>query len=595
MSEKFGLLSLFLLLLFVNRLHAQKSAGYQLPPMPVKESSHLGFIGDPSGFPEVKMDFPMAKGPFQPTWESIDKNYPGEPAWWRDAKFGIFIHWGPQAAGKSGDWYARRLYEPGQEAYKNHLQAFGHQSEFGYKDVLHQWNPSQWDPAKLVKAYYDAGFRYALVVGVHHDNYDLWNSKYQPWNSVNVGPKIDFLSRWKTELKKHNMGFGVAFHHEYTWWWYQTAFGSDSAGGPKPGVPYDGNLTLADGKGKWWQGLDPKRLYTIPLKYNTVDSNGKPFKIYHIAHGYKGIFGNHLNYAKWYATQWAMRMEDVIDNYDPDFIYTDGNSTQPFSGAKSGSGYKCDAGARVVAHFYNRALARKDKPFDKVSIIKFLPANRGAGRTFEGSYPKDIKTDQLWMADMAVGDWFYEPGFHYDAGAVVHALLEHVSRDGNLTLCVSLTPEGAMDSGSATMLKEIGDWMKINGEGIYGSHAWKKFGEGEVIDSGKAGTAPKIRILPGGKLGKRHADFKFSSKDFRFTQGKNGSIYAYCLTVPLAGEELTIQSLGSNALNKKIKTVTLLGSDSRLQWEQLADGLKIVYPKDISSNIAVAFKVTFHQ
>lgn len=585
MSVKNGLLLPFLFALIVNSAcTAQKrSTGYQLPPMPVKETKHLGFITNIDSFPEEKMDFPMAKGPFEPTWQSIDKNYPGEPAWWRDAKFGIFIHWGPQAAGKSGDWYARRLYEPGQEAYKNHLAAFGHPSEFGYKDVLHQWNPSQWDPAKLVQAYYDAGFRYALVVGVHHDNYDLWNSKYQPWNSVNVGPKIDFLARWKTELKKHKMGFGVAFHHEYTWWWYQSAFGSDSAGGPKPGVPYDGNLTLADGKGKWWQGLDPKRLYTIPLKYNTVDSNGKPFKIYHIAHGYNGIFGNNLNYAKWYATQWAMRMEDVIDNYDPDFIYTDGNSTQPFSGAKSGSGYKCDAGARVVAHFYNQALTRKDKPFDKVSIIKFLPTNRGAGRTFEGSYPKDIKSDQLWMADMAVGDWFYEPGFYYDAGAIVHALLEHVSRDGNLTLCVSLTPEGAMDSGSAAMLKDLGAWMKINGEGIYGSHAWKKFGEGDE----------KMKIFPGGKLGKRHADFTFSTKDFRFTRGKNGEVYAFCLTVPKPGEVLNIASLGLNAklLDKKISSVTLLGSDSKLEWEQLAEGLRVVYPNDVREKIAVGFKV----
>lgn len=572
--------------------YAQKNSAYVLPPMPTKEDKQLGFIVNPADFPEVKMDFPMAPGKFEPTWSSIDKNYPGEPDWWRDGKFGIFIHWGPQAAGKSGDWYARRLYEPDQVAYKNHLAAYGHPSESGYKDVLHQWNPSQWDPAKLVQAYYDAGFRYALVVGVHHDNYDLWNSRYQPWNSVNVGPKIDFLARWKTELAKHHMRFGVAFHHEYTWWWYQPAFGSDSTG-PKAGIPYDGNLTLADGKGKWWQGLDPKRLYTIPLHYNTIDTNGKPFPLKEIAHGYQGIFGNNLNYAHWYATQWAMRIEDVIDHYDPDFIYTDGNSTQPFSGAKSGSGYKCDAGARVVADFYNKALARKDKPFDKVSIIKFLPTNRGAGRTFEGSYPKNIKTDQLWMGDMAVGDWFYEPGFYYDANMVVHALLEYVCRDGNLTLCVSLTPEGGMDSGSAAMLKDIGAWMKINGEGIYGSRAWKKLGEGEMITDSKS-REPRLKTLPGGKLGKRHAEFTFSTKDFRFTQGKNGAIYAYCLAVPKPGEVLIIQSFGTEAklLDKKIVSVSMLGSHEPLQWEQRANGLRITVPAHIPTRFSTAFKVS---
>jgi alpha-L-fucosidase len=196
------------------------------------------------------------------------------------------------------------------------------------------------------------------------------------------------------------------------------------------------------------------------------------------------------------------------------------------------------------------------------------------------------------MADMAVGDWFYQPGFYYDANMVIHALLEYVSRDGNLTLCVSLTPEGAIDSGSAAMLKDIGAWMKINGEGIYGSHAWKKPGEGETIVDSKSKEA-KLKTLPNGKLGKRHADFTFSTKDFRFTVGKNGGLYAYCLTVPKPGEVLTIQSFGSNAklLEKKIKSVSMLGSSNPIKWEQLPEGLSITCPANVVGNLAVAFKV----
>ncbi len=549
--------------LFLNTiLIAQKKAAYTLPPPPVTEKRQLGFIENPETFQEEKMDFPMAAGVYEPTWQSINNNYPGEPQWWREGKFGIFIHWGPQAAGNSGDWYARNLYKEGTPAYNNHIKDFGHPSESGYKEVLHQWNPDKWNPAKLVQAYYDAGFRYALVVGVHHDNYDLWNSTYQPWNSVNVGPKKDFLAGWKKELQKHNMRFGVAFHHEYTWWWWQQAFTADK-GGPKAGVPYDARLTLADGKGKWWQGLDPRLLYGMPMKYDSLRNGDVKFAADDIPFAHKGIFGDYLDYARWYATKWAMRIEDVIDNYDPDFIYTDGNSTQPFSGAKSGSGYKCDAGARVIAHYYNQALARQGKNFDKLCMIKFLPVNKGAGTTFEGSYAKDIKNDQMWMADMAVGDWFYRPDFYYDAGMIVHALLEHVSRDGNLTLCVSLTPEGAMDTGSARMLKELGAWMKINGEGIYGSHAWKKLGEGELVPDAKNPTAaPKLKTFPGGKLGKAHADFKFSTQDFRFTKGKDGSVYAYCLTVPQPGEIIKIASFGTTAqlLDKPVTSVTMLGS-----------------------------------
>jgi len=584
---------LFLVTFFLTVLTVAQNS-YQLPPFPDKETSNQGFISDPNDFQEVKMDFPIAAGRFQPSWQSINDNYGQEPEWWRDAKFGVFIHWGPQASGMSGDWYARELYKEGTLAYKNHLVNFGHPSEVGYKEVLHQWNPTEWNPKKLVQAYYDAGFRYALIVGVHHDNYDLWNSKYQPWNSVNVGPKKDFLAGWKKELQNKGMRFGVSFHHEYTWWWWQRAFGADSQG-DKAGIPYDAKvLTMADGKGKWWDGLDPRRLYGKPMLYDSLYLDGNRFTLETIAFGKKGIFGNDLDYAKWYATQWAMRMMDVIDNYDPDFIYTDGNGPYPFSGLKSASGYKCDAAARVVAHFFNSAAAKNKGKVDKLSITKFSPAYKGVGTTFEGNFPSGIKTDQTWMADRAVGDWFYRPGFVYDAGAVVHTLLEDVSRDGNLTLCVSLTPQGSMDEGSARMLKDMGVWMKRNGEGIYGSHAWKIYGEGDLIkDPKKPNDRGRMRNMPGGKLGQGHADFKFSTSDFRFTKGKDGAIYAWCLAIPKAGETIRIKSLGGNSglLSSGIQSVRILGYKNVLNWKQDGDALTIVYPKDASLSYVVGIKI----
>jgi alpha-L-fucosidase len=143
----------------------------------------------------MKLELPIAPGPFEPTWASIEKNYPGEPAWLRDAKFGIWVHFGPQSAGESGDWYARNLYKPG-PAYRNHLRRYGHPSEVGYKEVLRDWNPTKLDPAALTKIYRDSGARFLMIQGVHHDNYDLWNSRYHPWNSVNLGPKRDLLGEW---------------------------------------------------------------------------------------------------------------------------------------------------------------------------------------------------------------------------------------------------------------------------------------------------------------------------------------------------------------------------------------------------------------
>jgi len=516
--------------------------------------------------PEVKLDFPIAEGPFKPTWESIDQNYGQFPDWFREAKFGIWIHWGPQVSGKSGDWYARNLYNQGSVAYNNHIKNFGHPSEVGYKDVLHQWNIDKWNPSALMKLYKESGAKYVLIMGVHHDNFDLWDSKYQPWNSVNVGPKRDILGEWRKAAINEGMHFGVSFHHEYTWWWWQWAFGSDKTG-PKAGIPYDGNLTKEDGKGKWWEGLDPAQLYTIHMpEYPKVED---------IAFGHRGIFSLHQEYARKYATQWALRIQDVVEKYDPDFIYTDGNSWQPFSGDMSGSGYKCDAAARMVADYYNRTLKnhRKDNTF---AVIKFCPVNRGLVNTSESGIEGGVKTDQVWMAENAVGDWFYAPGFYYDVKAVIWQLLEAVSRDGNYTVCISLMPDGTFDEGSTKLLKDIGKWMKVNGEGIYGSRAWKVSSEGTVS-------------LPGSKLGKEHAETPFTGKDIRFTVGKDGALYAWLMAWPENNRALITSLAGYKG---KIIDVKLLGSAEKVKWQMTDDGLEAVFPARKSQDFAIGLKIT---
>ncbi len=550
-----------------------------IPSVPPAQAPDSITMEDPDGFPEVKMDFPIAAGPFEPTWDSIDRNYPGDPAWLREGKFGIWVHFGPQSAGQSGDWYARKMYQQGTVAYENHIRDFGHPSEFGYKDLLHTWNPTQLDPARLAEIYRDAGARFLVIQGVHHDNFDNWNSTYQPWNSVNMGPKRDLVGEWAKGARAAGLHFGVAFHHEYTWWWWQPAFGSDATG-PKAGVPYDAaRVTLADGEGKWWQGYDPRLLYGINLRAyrNVANVQYRPEK---------GIFQEHLDYAHWYTTRWALRIQDVIHQYDPDFIYTDGDSTQPFSGEKTGTGYKCDAAQRVIADFYNRALARHGQ-VDKLSVIKFHAGTRGVATTFESHFPRDIVTGQAWLGESAVGDWFYAPNFTYSARALILYMLEVVSRDGNFTVNIAIRPDGSLDQACIEMLREVGAWMKINGEAIYGSRAWVKFGEGTP------GADGQLRTLPGGHLGKAQAGYAFSPTDFRFTSGKDGSIYAFALAAPQPGATLTIASLGSGAglLASPVRSVTLLGSEKKLVWKQNPDGLAITCPPQVPSPIASTFKV----
>lgn len=527
---------------------------YQLGPIPsvhkplAENSVPMGNI---QTFEEVKLDLPITSGPYEPTWKSIEANYPGTPEWLRDSKFGIWIHFGPQSAGESGDWYARKMYVEGTPAYENHLKNYGHPSEVGYKEVLRDWNPKKFNPQALVDIYKDAGARFLIIQGVHHDQFDMWDSKYQPWNSTRLGPKRDLIGEWEKAVRKAGIRFGLTFHHEYSWWWWQTAFQSDTKG-DKKGVPYDGNLTLADGKGKWWEGLDPKYLYGINLReYETVaeaaNSRWSPPQA--------GIFSGHLEYAEWYAKWWALRMMDAVDKYNPDFIYTDGTDQQPFSGSGTGTGYKCDAMQRVIADFYNKTLDRRGK-VDVFSIVKFRKQTNGTVNTCEKGIPENIKTDQAWIAETPVGDWFYGPNFVYSSDAMIRYLLEIVARDGAVGVSIPLRPDGSLDEGCVKMLKEVGEWMRINGQGIYGSSAWSVLGEG------KDG---KLNVLPGGFIGANQANHSFYTTDFRFTVGKDGVIYAWCMTVPKAGDKLKIVSLGSHTGigKKQVTSVELLGEKNK--------------------------------
>jgi len=553
-----------------------------MPVIPAPQAPGSVTMGNPANFAEVNMDFPIESGTFSPTWSSIISNYPTQDsAWLRQAKFGIWVHFGPQAAGHSGDWYARRMYIEGQTAYTNHINDFGHPSTVGYKDLLRTWNPIALDPAALTNTYYNAGARFILVQGVHHDQFDNWNSKYQPWNSMNLGPHRDILGEWKTAIRSKGMHYGVTFHHEYTWWWWQSAYRADINNTyGEAGVNYDGHLTdndsTAAGAGQWWAGMNLRNLYITNLReyagiYNAMDETG-----YNLT---QGIFVNHLDFAHWYATWWALRIMDVIEHYDPDFIYTDGNSTQPFSGYKSGSGYKCDAIQRVLAHYYNRTLERRGN-LDTFGIVKFTPYNRGVVNTYESTYPSTIVTSQPWIGEVPVGDWFYNTGFNYDPGMVIRYLLECASRDGAAAICIALKPDGSLDPGSVTQLQAVGNWMNINGQAIYGSRAWNIYGEGS-------------NKLPTGSLGNSQANATFTTSDFRYTVGADGYLYAFCMKVPASGATLALTALGTGDgyLNGPITSVELLGSNSTLTWSQSSTQLSITCPASMPFQTAVAFKI----
>jgi alpha-L-fucosidase len=543
----------------------------------------------------------IAPGPFKGDWASFtpDKLKP-EPDWWREAKIGVWFHWGPQSMGRNGDWYARFLYQepPGgrkgrannRYMYDEHLRRFGHPSEFGYMDVLNAWKAPQFDPNKLMDLYASCGARYILVQGAHHDNFDLWNSKYQPWNSVNVGPKRDIVGEMFGEARKRGFRVGMAFHADYSLWWYQPAFGSDRTG-PKRGVPYDAaTRTKGNGKGKWWEGLDPKDLYGIDLEAETLpgkDIRGGFFT------PVRDLFTQPATraFAKEYCLKWFNRIKQFVDDYDPDFIYTDG--TEPFTGRGTAKGVISDATVKVVAHMYNKRHAKNSGEVDCMAVIKGGPKITGVAAPHEGGYTGPIKRTP-WVWEDTCGEWFFEDNTFYSARPMVLQMIEAICRDGNFNLNISLTPEGALEPGGEKMWRDFGRFLQVNGEAIYGSRAWKVLGEGrELVDPRKPGSKPALVCFPRSGILPQHDAFVMTTQDIRFTEGKDGSIYAFVMAVPKPGETITLKALGTSAklLEKPVQSVSLLGAPDKLEWELLPEGLSVKCPSATPFHYAVVFKI----
>ena len=533
------------------------------------------------------INVPIAAGPCAPNWKSLGDNFKC-PVWWRQAKIGMWLHWGPQSVGEDGDWYAKWIYMPSHawgaysRVYPNHLERVGHPSVTGYKDMLPLWKAEKWDPDKLMALYKRAGARYVIGQGMHHDNFDLWDSKYQPWNSVNIGPHRDILGGWRKAAKKEGLRFGIAFHGDYSLWWYQPAFLADLAG-PLKGVPYDGAQNY-DGKETWWQkmGLNLKDLYGIDLKADVAfptDFTGDPneFRMRDpLSHGIpNGNLSVHRDFAVWFATKWTRRVVDAIDQFSPDFIYFDGGASYPFCGYGTGRGLRADAAPRVIAHLYNKSILQNGGKLEAMAFTKGADDPRAVAVTFESGFPDGIKRDQPWQTEVGLGEWFYSKGTFYESGMVIHEMLEAVSRDGNYAINIPLRPSGELDPGGLKTLQDMGDWMDVNSEGIHDSSAWDVWGEGSVI-------------MKRGNLDQDHAKTPYTGKDIRFTT-KKGFVYAWLMAWPADGQAI-IRSLATPA--GKVTGVKLLGCKKKLDWKQTDEGLTVHLPAAQPCQFAYGLKIS---
>jgi alpha-L-fucosidase len=513
---------------------------------------------------------PMQAGPFAPTWDSL-RQY-RVPEWFRDAKFGIWAHWGPQCQPEAGDWYARGMYIEGGGQYHSHLKRYGHPSKFGFKDVIREWKAEQWDPARLVSLYKRVGAKYFFAMGNHHDNLDLWDSKHQPWNSLAVGPKKDLIGGWAAAARSEGLRFGVSLHAAHAWTWYEQSQRADREG-PLKGVPYDGKLTKADGAGQWWEGLDPQDLYA------QAHAPSAGYEDEHHLHSQWNWGNGATTPDAAYCTKFYNRTIDLINRYEPDLVYFDdtGLPLWPVS----------DAGLRIAAHLYNSAIKRHGGNQDAVLFGKVLDEAQRQCLTWDIERGASNQLEPFaWQTDTCLGGWHYDRGLYErrgykSAATVIHMLADIVSKNGNLLLNVPVRGDGSIDELEEAILEEIGEWITVNGEAIFATRPWKVFGEGPAM----ASSAPLS--AQGFNEGKGKP---FTAEDVRFTS-KGDAIYAILLGTP-AGE-IRIRSLGKQAglAAGTIKTVEMIGAGP-VVWSQDENALTAKPPATLPTTDALVLKVT---
>jgi alpha-L-fucosidase len=477
---------------------------------------------------EPNAALPIADGPFQPSLESLSQYQC--PEWFRDAKFGIWAHWGPQSVPMDGDWYARQMYEQGHPQYKDHLARYGHPSTNGYKDIIPLWKAEKWNPDRLMSLYQRAGAKYFVSMGSHHDNFFLWNSKLHRWNAVRMGPHRDVVGEWQKAAQKYGLRFGVSEHLGASFTWFQDSHKSDKTG-PLKGVPYDGaNPAYQD-------------LYHFPAE--------------------PGDTGWYSNNPRW-QHQWFSEIKELVDMYHPDLLYTDGGV--PFGN---------EVGRSLIAHLYNSDPRRDGLNVQVIYTCKEKSNGRWIEDLERGVMAK-VNPDP-WQTDTSIGDWFYNRNWKFrPVSWSIHMLVDIVSKNGNLLLNVVQRPDGSIDPEVEQDLEQMADWIKVHGEAIYGTRPWQIYGEGPV------------RARRGGSF---HEDFNYTAQDIRFTT-KGPVLYAVALGWPADGQ-LIVKSLAKPAsgAGNQIRSVSLLGFDGDVRWSQSSTGLVVRLPANRISPYTSALKI----
>jgi alpha-L-fucosidase len=456
----------------------------------------------------------MMSSPFKPSFESLS-NY-ACPPWFRDAKFGIWSHWGPQSVPMYGDWYARHMYVQDSPQYLYHIRHYGHPSKFGFKDLCRLWKAENFDPEGLMALYKKAGARYFVAQAMHHDHFFNYPSKLNRFNSVATGPGKDICGLWKAAARRQGLPFGLTEHLGATFSWWRTNKWCDSHGS-LAGVPYDGN-----------------------------DPEYRDYYLDNYEHVKEGEDRRDTEARPWYTPNkgfreyWLKVMREVIDLYEPDLLYSDG--ALPFGTLDQSGAQSADfaEGLAAVAHLYNTSIRKHGENRAVYNQKDRRPEIYRVGvLDIEKSQLPGINPDP-WQTDTCIGNWFYDVRQKFKKpGHVIEMLADIISKNGCMLLNILQKPDGSIDEETRYLLDELAGWFAISGEAVHGSRPWRLSSEGDS------------RVLIEGF---KEEEVAWNSSDFRFVQ-KGSTLYAFQLRAPGNGVAV-IKSLTEA---EKVKSVKLLG------------------------------------
>lgn len=468
---------------------------------------------------------PLGTEVFMPDSASIAQNYQ-IPEWFRDAKFGVFIHWGIYAVPAFGnEWYPRHMYQEGSNVYKHHVETYGALTEFGYKDFIPMFKAEQFDADQWLTLFKESGIKYIVPVAEHHDGFSLYNSVGNSWNSVEMGPMRDIIGELKTASLAHGLHFGLSSHRAENAWFFN--------GGKN--IPSD------------VQDSTYRSLYGQCLEEPGGQDLDCP----------EGAGFNDDSKAKWLAHTY-----ELVDLYQPELIWFDWTvGKTPFQSTFY----------QFMAYYYNNAI---DWGNEVVVNTKL-----GYGNNIQVFDIERGKSDSIlkfpWQTDTSIGkkSWGYIDGEENKTpNHIVDDLVDIVAKNGNLLLNIGPQPDGTITQEQQDVLLNIGSWMDINGEAIYGTRPWTKAAEGSTKSTAGAFTD--------------NEESEYTAADIRFTT-KGDILYAITLAW---SDEVLIRSIHSD---QEVNQVSMLGSGEELVWDQSPEGLKVRFPDEKPSEYAHALKVVF--